>query len=262
MLNYAPVDRDAWRLKAFIDSVGRPATSRLLLVRPKLQQLSLPCVWALCNSPCANAYTFAVGTKRDVTAGLMRAMPVPDLGACDLTALDTAARTYLDAAVEFTAKYQKSSAQVKPRIGAKKSAKSTESDQLPLGLSGQPSDEEIVAAKEHLRALAWRVDAEVLRLYALPPELERELLDAFDGVPRVGVPFEQTRYIPRDFREALTLDDYLRITDEWEQTDDRRCQLLEKEFEGGGCTAAESAEFDELQRLYDLRRSYCRWLLV
>ena len=65
--------------------------------------------------------------------------------------------------------------------------------------------------------------------------------------------------IPRKFRE-MPVDDFLRITSEWEQTDDRRCQLLEKEFNDGGCTAAENAEFDELQRLYDLRRSYCRWL--
>ena len=94
---------------------------------------------------------------------------------------------------------------------------------------------------------------------ALPPELERELLDAFDGVPRVGVPFEQTRYIPRDYREALTLDDFLRITDEWEQTDDRRCQLVEKQFRGGGRNAKENAEFAELQRLYGLRRNYRCW---
>ena len=34
-----------------------------------------------------------------------------------------------------------------------------------------------------------RVDAEVLRLYELPPKLERQLLDLFAGWPRLGVPF-------------------------------------------------------------------------
>jgi hypothetical protein len=123
-----------------------------------------------------------------------------------------------------------------------------------LGLPGQPSDEEIAAAKERLRALHWRVDAEVLRLYALPPQLERELLDAFDGVRRVGVPFEQTRYIPREFRDVLTLDEFLRITDEWEATETRRCKLIEKRIKTGRRTSEEEKEFRQLQRLLMLHR--------
>lgn len=54
--------------------------------------------------------------------------------------------------------------------------------------------------------------------------------------------------------------DYLRITEEWTQTDDRRCQLIEKEFSGGGRNASENAEFADLQGIYRMRRSYLRWL--
>jgi hypothetical protein len=254
VLNYAPVDRDAWRLKAFVDPVGRPATSRLLLVRPKNQRVSLSGLWALCNSPVANAYTFALGSKRDNTAGLMRAMPVPDLNSCDLARLEAAVRAYLDAAKEFTATYQQPPAKVKTGSAKKTLPKHTASDQMHLGLPGQPSDEEIAAAKERLRALHWRVDAEVLRLYAMPPQLERDLLDAFDGVPRVGVPFEQTRYMPRDFRDVLTLDEFLRITDEWEATETRRCKLIEKRIKTGSRTNEEEKEFRQLQRLLMLHR--------
>ena len=125
-----------------------------------------------------------------------------------------------------------------------------------LGLPGLNSDEAIARVRERLRALHWRVDAEVLRLYALPPELERELLDAFDGVPRVGVPFEQTRYIPREFRDALTLDEFLRITDEWEATEARRCELIEKRIKTGSRTAGEEEEFRQLQRLLMLHRRF------
>ncbi len=254
VLNYAPVDRDAWRLKAFVDPIGRPATSRLLLVRPKHQKMSLFCLWALCNSPIANAYTFALGSKRDNTSGLMRAMPVPDLNSCDLKHLEAAASAYLDAAKEFTAIYQQSPAKTKSSTAKKKPAKSSASDQMPLGLPGQHADEEIAAAREQLRALHWRVDAEVLRLYALPTELERELLDAFDGVPRVGVPFEQTRYIPREFRDVLTLDEFLRITDEWDATEARRCKLIDKRIKTGSRTSEEEKEFRQLQRLLMLHR--------
>lgn len=254
LLNYAPVDRDIWRLKAFLDTVGRPATSRMLRIHLTCSGAQLTTLWALCNSPLANAYTFAWAGKRDITAGLMRAMPVPDLNSCDLSRLESAVRDYLDAAKEFTATYQQSPAKAKPSIAKKKSAKATANDQMHLGLPGQPTDEEIAAAKERLRALHWRVDAEVLRLYALPPQLERELLDAFDGVPRVGVPFEQTRYIPREFDDALTLDEFLRITDEWDATEARRCKLIEKRIKTGSRTSDEEKEFRQLQRLLMLHR--------
>src|ERR1035437_8081273 len=206
LLNYAPVDRDIWRLKAYLDSVGRPATSRVLRIHSKHSAAQLTVLWALCNSPFANAYTYAWASKRDITAGLIRAMPVPDLTSCNLARLEAAVRAYLDAAKEFTATYQQPQLKTKPDVAKKKLPEQKTRDQMHLGLPGQPSDEEIAIAKERLRALHWRADAEVLRLYALPPELERELLAAFDGVTRVGVPFEQTGYIPREFRDVFTLD--------------------------------------------------------
>jgi len=256
LLNYAPVDRDIWRLKAYLDSVGRPATSRVLRIHPKHSANQLTALWALCNSPFANAYTYAWASKRDITAGLMRAMPVPDLNSCDLARLEAAARAYLDAAKEFNATYQQPQTKTKSGVAKKKQPKQTARDQMHLGLPGQPTDEEIATAKERLRALHWRVDAEVLRLYALPPQLERELLDAFDGVPRVGVPFEQTRYIPREFRDVLTLDEFLRITDEWDVTEARRCKLIEKRIKTGSRTSEEEKEFRQLQRLLMLHRRF------
>jgi hypothetical protein len=254
VMNYAPVDRDIWRMKAFIDPVGRPATSRMLLIRPKRPSLPLACLWAFCNSPIANAYTFAMGSKRDIPAGLMRGMPVPDFNNCDLLRLHNAASNYLEAAREFTKKFQASMLNAKSR--SVKSQKSSTDGQMRLGLSNEPAEEEIAAARDRLRALHWRADAEVLRLYALPPELERELLDGFDGVMRVGVPFEQTRYISRDFRDVLTLDEFLQITDEWDATEARRCLLIQKRINGGRRTPAEEAEFRYLQRLLTLRRRF------
>jgi hypothetical protein len=253
LLNYAPVDRDAWRLKAFIDAVGRPATSRFLLVRPRQWEFSLDCLWALCNSPVANAYTFALGSKRDIPAGLMRMMPVPDLSQCNLSPLESAVRAYREAAAEFTRKFQQPA-----QKSRRKSAKVTKLDrhrELEL-FPGEPTEEVISAVKEQLRVLHWRVDAEVLRLYNLPSKLERELLDTFDGVLRVGMPFEQTRYIPCEFRDVLTLDEFLRITDEWDATEARRCHLIEKRIKTGRRSSDEEAEFRQLQRLLTLHRRF------
>jgi hypothetical protein len=256
VMNYAPVDRDAWRLKAFIDPIGRPATSRMLLIRPKSEGVSLACLWAICNSPITNAYTFALGSKRDIPAGLMRALPVPDFTVCDLSRLESAVLVYLDAARKFTRKSEKPVANAKANVKTKKAARLSLADQMQLGIGDAPSDDEIQAASERLRALHWRVDAEVLRLYALPPKLERELLDTFDGVRRVGVPFEQTRYIPREFRDVATLDEFLRITDEWDATDAQRCELIEKRIKTGRRTPEEEKEFRSLQRLLSSHRRY------
>ncbi len=253
VLNYAPVDRDVWRLKAFIDPVGRPVTSDFLVVRS--QVLPLECLWAICNSPLANAFAFAQGTKRHTTAGVFRSLPIPEISTEVVTPLRSAVRAYREAAAEFTNKFQAPTAKAKSN-GKSANTKRSASGQMRLGFVNEPTEEEISAASKRLRALHWRVDAEVLKLYALPPELERELLDTFDGVRRVGVPFEQTRYIPRDFRDALTLDDFLRITDEWDSTEAHRCELVEKRAKSGRRTTDEETEFRQLQRLLMLRRRY------
>ncbi|MEO6754029.1 MAG: hypothetical protein ABIP85_19795, partial [Chthoniobacteraceae bacterium] len=255
VMNYAPVDRDAWRLKAFIDEVGRPATSRFLILRSLSSSISLNILWALCNSPFANAYAYAQASKRDITVGIMRDMHVPDFLPTNIIALDTAVTSYLSAARAFSAEQSRGAAKKTARRGTVKNAKVDDTRQVPLILPGIPIPEEIAAKQERLRALHWRVDAEVLKLYALPPERERELLDFFDKVPRVGVPFSQNGYIPLGFREVQTLDEFLRITDEWEATDDERCALLAKKI-ARTATPSELAKFKELQRFLALRQNF------
>ncbi|MBI2928468.1 MAG: N-6 DNA methylase [Verrucomicrobia bacterium] len=217
LLNYARVSRGPWRLKAFIDREGHPVTSRFLVVRPHDRAWPLEVVWALCNSPFANAYSYAFSGKRDVLAGLMRAMPVPRADASQLTALVETVRKYLKEA--------------------------------------RAADESVLAspaAQERLRVLHWRVDAEVLRLYALPRHLERQLLDLFGGVERRGVPFEQKEYLPRSFAQPLALCELLAITADWEQTNERR-ELLILNEEHGKPSPEERAELADLQRLADAR---------
>ena len=259
LLNKARVSRAEWRLKAFNDPVGKPFTHRFIVFRPKGRS-SLELLWALCNSPYANAYTYTDSGKRDISATFLREMPVPELDKCELAPLENAVRTYLAAAREYSERQGAVPPKLKRRAKEVAVMSAHAKTQLVLGGIGLEEPKALAAVWERLRALHWRVDAEVLKLYALPAELERELLDFFDSVPRVGVPFDQRGYIPSAFREVQRLDEFLRITDEWEQTDERRCQLIEKRIQHGHRTSDEEAEFKELQRLFDLRRSYTRWL--
>jgi len=96
LINYAPVSRSPWRLKALIDKQGHPVTSRFIAVRPTSSLYSIDTLWGLLNSPLANAYAFSHLGKRDNIVGDMRKIPVPKLGPFE--GIDRAARAYLEAA--------------------------------------------------------------------------------------------------------------------------------------------------------------------
>jgi len=254
LLNHIRTSRQAWRLKAFVDPVGRPATGAFLIVRSESPHWSLDALWAVCNSPLANAYTYAHSAKKHIMAGFLREMPVPDLATSSPARLEAAVRAYLAAAREFSAKHTANENKSKRRAKSRPSTNASASGgQLFFDALDLENPDAVAAARERLRALHWRVDAEVLLLYALPPKVERELLDSFAGVTRVGVPFAQTEYIPREYRDVQTLDDWLRINDEWEITEQRRDALLKKEF-AGKLDAAGVAELKDLTRLLRLRR--------
>jgi type I restriction-modification system DNA methylase subunit len=218
LLNYAPVSRGPWRLKAFIDQEGHPVTSRFLVIRPKASVWPLEALWAICNSPFANAFSYAFSGKRDVLAGLMRELPVPNINAKNIAPLLKAVDAYWMAV----------------------------HDQQDAIFASTNSDE--------LKTLQWRIDAEALRLYDLPPHLERQLLDLFTGIERRGVPFKQTDYIPKGFSDISTLSELLAVTADWGQTNERRAQLILKEVKKT-ISPAENRELDYLQNLADARIS-------
>ncbi|MGE0825011.1 MAG: class I SAM-dependent DNA methyltransferase [Candidatus Binatia bacterium] len=212
LLNYAPVSREPWRLKACLDKAGHPVTSRFLVIRPRDTRWPLEALWGICNSPFANAYSYAFSTKRDVLAGLVRKMPIPDVNSVNVSPLVEAVTAYL---------------------------KATHT----VGVANTP---------DKLKVLHWRIDAEVLRLYALPPHLERQLLDLFAGVERRGVPFVQKEYFPKEFTDLSTLSELLAITVDWDHTNERRAQLIEKKVKKH-IASEEKRELDYLQQLTDAR---------
>ena len=223
LINYAPAQRAPWCIKAVADEKGHAVNSRFLVVRPESNNVPLAALWAICNSPIANAYAYTHSTKRDILAGTIREMHVPDLRSSDLSRLIQSVRSYVAAVVRY------------------------ESD-LPLR-----SDDVRQQEAENLRVLHWRMDAQVLMLYALPVELERVLLDFFAGYTRVGVPFEQDRYFSEGFDEPISLADYIAITADWDTTNRQRLKLIEKK-QSKTISDECREELRRLQRLAGLKR--------
>lgn len=215
LLNYPRISREAWRLKALLDERGHPVTSDYTVLRPAEAQLSPKALWAVLNSPVANAFAYSHSSKRHVLVGDMRKMPFPE--SADFTALESAVDAYFTAA-QGTRPLEKKAQQDSPR-----SAK-----QLSLVLPGEENPPALTPAEE-LKFLHWRIDAEVLRLYGLSETAEWQILRLFTGVRRRGVPFVQDEYFPKEFTRVMRLSDLLAITADWEHTNRRRAQLIKKD---------------------------------
>src|SRR5207245_11404345 len=94
LLNYAPASRGPWRLKALIDKRGHAVTSNFIAIRPTVSSCSLETLWALLNSPIANAYAFSHLGKRHNIVGDIRKIPMPR--ADSFERVQAAARHYLE----------------------------------------------------------------------------------------------------------------------------------------------------------------------
>jgi hypothetical protein len=165
LVGYSPVSRVQWRLKAVIDDIGLAASSRWVTFRPSTDGPSRLVLWAVLNSPMANAYAFCYSGKRETLVGEWNEFPFVVHSEDQQQLIQTAAARYRAMAI------------------AKAKAKPAPSDLFnpstpPAG--PVPTDAEV-------RAALLAMDAAVLRAYDLPPRLERQLLDLFAGVERKGV---------------------------------------------------------------------------
>ena len=172
LLNYARVSHGPWRLKALIERKGRPVTSSFLVVRPRKKEWSLEILWAILNSPFANAYAFCHSMERANLTGMIRNLPLPDCDFKSLKYLEGIVQGYFD---------------------------------LYTPLNKGPIEDTNKECKRWMLA----IDAEVMRLYDLPPRLERQVLDLFDGWQRRGVDFKFERYFPKKFESWIPLHEYL-----------------------------------------------------
>ncbi len=205
LLNYAPASRSPWRLKALIDKQGHPVTSRFIPVRPTNSSYSIEALWALLNSPVANAYAYSHLGKRDNIVGDIRRIPVPKV--ISFGEVERAASAYLAAASSET-------------------------------------------ASATLERLLLHVDSEVLNLYSLPLELEQRVLRLFNDWQRIGVPFTQTRYLPKELESRIRFSDFLQFEQNWSIANRERGAFIDKSI-SGTLNVQERARLDALQAYAD-----------
>ncbi len=172
LMNHARVGSGPWRIKALIDDKGRPAASSFLVFRIHNSDWSLLLIWAILNSPFANAYMYCNSMERNNSSEDVKKIPIP---LCTKDALSK-----LEGLV---AEYFK--------------------------LMEKKGSEFGIDVRDKAKQLLLSIDAEVMRLYDLPPKMEKRILDLFQGVQRKGVDFEFKGYYPEGFESAIPLHEYL-----------------------------------------------------
>ena len=98
--------------------------------------------------------------------------------------------------------------------------------------------------------LLLHVDSEVLKLYSLPLDLEQRVLGLFSDWKRVGVPFTQTRYLPKELEGRIRFSDFLQFEENWSITNRERGMLIDKSI-SGRLNAEERTRLDALQAYAD-----------
>lgn len=165
--------RGPWRYAAALDQNGLCVSRRFYAVWPKevnaQPNISASVLAAILNAPVAMAYIYTHTSQKDIPTQAYETIPLPRL-------------------------HDLESAQ----------GQLTELVDIYLNLSRIPSQND-----EALRTSLLNIDAEVLRLYDLPPKLERQLLDLFWGDTRRRVPCVFKGYFPPDFEPWIPLHTYI-----------------------------------------------------
>ena len=178
LVNHARVSRSKWSMKAWLDDEGIAVKGNFLVARSKQDLIPGLLIWALLNSPIANAYVYCLATKRHIIGSDLLRLPIPR-GQGWADEVVSSAEAYLT---------------------------------VTRGKEGffraEPSPD-VVKAK------LLAMDAAVLEAYDLHPRIERQVLDLFEGVPRKGVGCKFTGYYPPGFTSFLPL--HFVISDRFER---------------------------------------------
>ncbi|MBN2132761.1 MAG: N-6 DNA methylase [Sedimentisphaerales bacterium] len=180
LVNYSPVMRGPWRIKALLDPGGHAVTNTYTTVRPREDAVDPTFLWALLNSPLANAYVYSNSLKRHIYDSVIASLPLPQDWKDHVARIVSAAEEYLE------------------RV--------RESEEFQLQCEDDSGVHEALL----------RMDAAVMRAYGLPVRLERAVLDLF-RLPRTnrkrrrrkGVGCSFGDYFPADFKSLVPLHKYI-----------------------------------------------------
>ena len=176
LLNYARVGSGPWRLKCFVDKEGHSFTTSFMSIRP-FNGWPLEMFWALLNSPFSNAYAYCNSMERTNQKDMISKLPVPQIDKGNINTITSLVKKYFELYSD-EAFFQNNQ---------KKAYK-----------------------------LILSIDAEILRLYDLPPKYEKKILDLFQGIQRKGVEFDFKGYYPEDFKSYIPLHVY--ISEEYQRS--------------------------------------------
>jgi hypothetical protein len=205
--------KSPWRLGAWADAEGLAFSKSFFAIWPQAG-LSEFALAAVLSSPLASAFSFERDLDRSNHITTLQQLPIPEIG------------------------------HLQPDGPLHSQAERLQRILLPQLLASEPDVGKITET-------LIRLDAAVLEAYDLPSRVQRQLLNQFQGWQRpVAVPFKG--YFPDCFKDALTLKDFVAIQYDWDTTNERRCDLIEKELTRGGLIAEELEELDHLQHLADL----------
>ncbi len=175
IMNAARVSRSSWKIAAFSDEIGLVCSQRFHALWPKKHMWSTKSLAAVLNAPVACAFVATHEPARDIRKQTLKTLPLPRFGTAEIEALDRYVDHYLRV--------------VKNLSSVEKSL----------------FDEELIASKvEDAKQILLQIDALVLKGYNLPPRLERQLLDFFQGSQR-PVPFPFTEYFLESFKPTIPL---------------------------------------------------------
>jgi hypothetical protein len=205
--------KSPWRLAAWADAEGLAFTKAYFAIWPQSGVSEFAIAAILC-SPLASAFSFERDLDRSNRIATLEKLPMP--------------------AVDHLG----STGQI---------------HRLAKNLQQLLSNEDFThdAAQDNLIEALVRLDAAVLDAYELPARVQRQLLNQFQGWKRpIAALF--TGYFPPQFKDVITLKDFVAIQYDYDTTNERRCDLIEKELSKSDLTSEEREELDHLQHLADL----------
>jgi hypothetical protein len=148
--NAARLSRGHWLIAGAVDDKGLVCTHRFHGIWPT-GALPIEVIAAVLNGPIANAFLSVARTSRDNQIRTLRQIPIPNFSPSQIHLIVSLVRDY----IAYRERWQEDSTNAKYYEGS-------------------------------CRGLMGRIDAEILGMYNLSLDLEREIIDYFKGYTRPG----------------------------------------------------------------------------